>query len=184
VKPTIGYFRVFGCVAHAHVPDQKRSKLDDKSKKCVLLGVSDESKAYRLYDPISKKIIISKEVIFEEDECWNWDRSKDECSLDVLEFKNDSENDIEEGVENNEDEGNEVDARNLSESGSTSSESHEDESVIMNEGRVRRPPCWMEDYETGEGLSDEDGMNAMIMLTEDDPLTFEEAVKSKKWRTQ
>jgi len=65
VKPTINYFRVFGCVAHAHIPDQKRSKLDDKSKKCVLLGVSDESKAYELYDLVSKKIIISKDVIFE-----------------------------------------------------------------------------------------------------------------------
>ncbi|GJU04881.1 retrovirus-related pol polyprotein from transposon TNT 1-94 [Tanacetum coccineum] len=31
VKPAIDYFRVFGCAAHAHVPDQKRSKLDDKS---------------------------------------------------------------------------------------------------------------------------------------------------------
>jgi hypothetical protein len=40
----------------------------------------------------------------------------------------------------------------------------------------------MEDFETGEGLSDEDGLDAMIMLTQDDPLTFEEAVKSKKWR--
>ena len=69
VKPMVDYFRVFGCVAHAHVPDQKRSKLDEKSKKCVFFGVSDESKAYILYDPISKKIIISKDVIFQEDEC-------------------------------------------------------------------------------------------------------------------
>lgn len=82
VKPTINYFRVFGCVAHAHIPDQKRSKLDDKSKKCVLLGVSDESKAYKLYDPVSKKVIISKDVIFEEDVCWNWDNQKDECRLE------------------------------------------------------------------------------------------------------
>ena len=79
VKPMVDYFRVFGCVAHAHVPDQKRSKLDEKSKKCVFLGVSDESKAYRLYDPVSKKIIISKDVIFQEDECWNWGNSNEEC---------------------------------------------------------------------------------------------------------
>jgi hypothetical protein len=65
VKPTINYFRVFECLAHAHIPDQKRSKLDDKIKKFVLMGVSDKSKAYKLYDPISKKIIISKDVIFE-----------------------------------------------------------------------------------------------------------------------
>lgn len=35
-------------------------------KKCVLLGVSDDSKAWRIYDPIAKKIVVSKDVIFEE----------------------------------------------------------------------------------------------------------------------
>ena len=49
------------------MPDSKRTKLDDKSFSCVLLGVSEESKAYRLYDPISQKIIISRDVVFEED---------------------------------------------------------------------------------------------------------------------
>ena len=38
------------------------------------------------------------------------------------------------------------------------------------------------DYVTNEGLSDEDGLNARIMLTEGDPLTFKQADKSKKWR--
>ncbi|XP_024966042.1 uncharacterized protein LOC112506260 [Cynara cardunculus var. scolymus] len=47
-------------------------KLDDRSHKCVLLGVNTESKAYRLYDPILKKIIISRDVIFEEEAKWNW----------------------------------------------------------------------------------------------------------------
>ena len=31
VKPKMDYFRVFGCLANVHVPDQKRTKLDDKS---------------------------------------------------------------------------------------------------------------------------------------------------------
>jgi len=56
VKPIVDYFRVFGFLAHVHVPDQHREQLDDKSKKCVLLGVSDESKAYQLFDLLTKKI--------------------------------------------------------------------------------------------------------------------------------
>lgn len=64
MKPTVEYFRVFGCLAHVHVPYQKRIKLHDKSIQCVLLGVSDESKAYRLFDPVSKKIIVSRDVVF------------------------------------------------------------------------------------------------------------------------
>lgn len=53
VKPSVGYFCVFGCIGNVHVPDAKRTKLDNKSLPCVLLGVSDVSKAYRLYDPAS-----------------------------------------------------------------------------------------------------------------------------------
>jgi len=58
-KPSVDYFRVFGCISHVHVPDSKRVKLDVKSLKCILLEVGDESKAYKLFDPISNKIIIS-----------------------------------------------------------------------------------------------------------------------------
>jgi hypothetical protein len=50
------------------VPDAQRKKLDVKSIKCVFLGVSEESKAYRLYNPVTKKIIISRDVIFVENE--------------------------------------------------------------------------------------------------------------------
>jgi hypothetical protein len=64
VKPSVEHFCVFECLAHAHVPNVKRGKLDDKSFPYVLLGVSEESKGYRLFDPIAKKIIVRKDVIF------------------------------------------------------------------------------------------------------------------------
>jgi hypothetical protein len=85
IKPSIVYFRVFGCISHVHVPDSKRAKLDDKSLACVLLGVSEESKAYRLYDPASQKIIVNRHVVFEEDKGWNWDKQYDaaiRCNLE------------------------------------------------------------------------------------------------------
>jgi hypothetical protein len=65
-KPSVHHFKVFGCLAFAHVPDSQRTKLDDNSIKCIHLGVSEESKAYKLYDPEKKKIIISRNVVFEE----------------------------------------------------------------------------------------------------------------------
>lgn len=52
---------------YAHVPNEKRIKLDDQSVKCVFIGVSEESKAYRLYNPITEKIIISRDVLFDEE---------------------------------------------------------------------------------------------------------------------
>jgi len=75
-KPVVGNFKNFGCLAHAHIPDQKRTKLTNKSRPCIFLGVSDESKAWKLYDPISKSIIISIYVVFEEEECWNLSQSE------------------------------------------------------------------------------------------------------------
>ena len=67
VKPLVEHFRVFRCMSHVHVLDNKRTKLDDKSLSCVLLGVSEGSKAYRLYDPTSQRIIISRNVVLKED---------------------------------------------------------------------------------------------------------------------
>ena len=40
----------------------------------MLLGISEESKAYRLYNPIIQKIIISHDVIFDENSCWDGSR--------------------------------------------------------------------------------------------------------------
>ncbi|CAM8975323.1 unnamed protein product [Rhodiola kirilowii] len=71
-KPDVDHFKIFGCIAFAHIPDQKRKKLDDKGEKCVFLGVSEQSKAYKLYNPVTKKIVISRDVIFDEERIWNW----------------------------------------------------------------------------------------------------------------
>jgi hypothetical protein len=39
-KPSVAHMRIFGCIAYAQVPKEKRKKLDDKSIKCILLGIS------------------------------------------------------------------------------------------------------------------------------------------------
>eukprot|EP00253_Pinus_taeda_P033359 PITA_33359 len=63
--------RVFGCVAYAHVLDQLRRNLDSKGAKCVFVGYCNESKAYKLYTPSTKKLIVSRDVQFIEDEAWD-----------------------------------------------------------------------------------------------------------------
>jgi hypothetical protein len=60
-------------LTYAHVPNNHRKTLDNKSIKCVHLGLSEEFKAYKLYDPIEKKIIISRDVVFDESNGWDWD---------------------------------------------------------------------------------------------------------------
>ena len=106
VKPSVAHFRVFGCISHVHVPDSKRTKLDDKSVICVLFGVSQESKAYRLYDPNSQKIVVNRDVVFEEDKHWEWEKTHEELIVADLELENseaeneDNEDIVQEEVEN------------------------------------------------------------------------------------
>ena len=62
---------MFGCIGHVHILDKNKRKLNDKSLQCVFLGLSQESKAYRMYDLVSKRVIISRDVVFEEDNQWD-----------------------------------------------------------------------------------------------------------------
>ena len=66
-KPSISHLCVFGCIAYARVPDEKRSKLDAKGIKCLMLGYCEGTRAYRLMCLETKKIIKSPDVTFFED---------------------------------------------------------------------------------------------------------------------
>ena len=65
-KPDLSHLKVFGCLAYVHVPDKLRSKLDPKAKNCMFIGYSLEQKGYRCYNPVTREIRVSKDVIFDE----------------------------------------------------------------------------------------------------------------------
>ncbi|KAD4384336.1 hypothetical protein E3N88_24504 [Mikania micrantha] len=71
-KPKLNYLKVFGCTAHVKVPSVKLTKLDDRSEPMVYLGSEPGSKAYRLYNPRSKRVVVSRDAKFEEDKPWSW----------------------------------------------------------------------------------------------------------------
>ncbi|XP_074346456.1 uncharacterized protein LOC141685242 [Apium graveolens] len=90
-KPSVGHLRIFGCIVYANVPDQKRKKLDDKGEKCIFTGYDKRSKAYRLYNSLMKKLIISQDVEFDESvdikSTYQW--SEDERKVAGLFFNDD-----------------------------------------------------------------------------------------------
>ena len=45
-SPNVGHLRIFGCDAHAHIPKDKRSKLDSKTKRSIFLGYGNGVKGY------------------------------------------------------------------------------------------------------------------------------------------
>nr|GEW10712.1 ribonuclease H-like domain, reverse transcriptase, RNA-dependent DNA polymerase [Tanacetum cinerariifolium] len=71
-KPNLENLRVFGCIAYAKVPSQRLTKLDDRSSRMVYLENEPGSKAYRLFDPTTQKICVSRDVKFKENETWDW----------------------------------------------------------------------------------------------------------------
>jgi transposase InsO family protein len=62
--PDLEKLRVFGCICYAHVPDEKRKKLDAKAVKCVFLGVSNVSKAWIVENVSTKSVFTSRDVKF------------------------------------------------------------------------------------------------------------------------
>lgn len=65
-KPNISHMRVFGCVAYAHVPEVERRKLDKKAVKLRFVGYANNAKGYRLWDEEKRRILIRRDVIFNE----------------------------------------------------------------------------------------------------------------------
>ena len=71
-KPSVDHLRVFGCIAYAKIDGKLLKKLDDKARMLVHLGMEPGSKAYRLIDPQTRKIVVSRDVVFDESRGWNW----------------------------------------------------------------------------------------------------------------
>lgn len=65
-KPDISHFRVFGSPCWYHVQDPPNGKLGSRAKEAILIGYASNHKAYKLYDFSSSKVVISRDVIFEE----------------------------------------------------------------------------------------------------------------------
>ena len=77
IKPDISHLRRIGCTAYHRIPDESfrnktLQKLGPRSKKCMLLGYTDSTKIWKLWDPSGNggkgRIIRSTDVIFKEEE--------------------------------------------------------------------------------------------------------------------
>jgi hypothetical protein len=71
-KPNYSTLRVFGCCAWAHVRCKKQKSLEPHAKPCVFLGVPDNFKGWKLWDPSAQGgcggVIISQDVIWNKEE--------------------------------------------------------------------------------------------------------------------
>jgi hypothetical protein len=64
--PDLQHVHVFGSLAMVKIPDEKRKKLDEKSRKCIFLGYSDSRKAWKFLDPETQEQFESRDANFFE----------------------------------------------------------------------------------------------------------------------
>ena len=66
-KPNIEHLCIFGCIGYAKVDTPFPKKLDDISRILVHLGTKSGSKAYKLYVPSHRKLVVNKDVFRREE---------------------------------------------------------------------------------------------------------------------
>ena len=62
----LSFLRIFGYVSYVHIATVERSKLDAKSIKCTFIGYGGDDFGYRFWNDQNKKIIHSRDVVFNE----------------------------------------------------------------------------------------------------------------------
>ena len=70
--PNVHHLRTFGCVAHVKKLGPGLHKLADRSMPGIFMGYEEGAKAYRVFDPVEKRLYTMRDVTFEERRAWNW----------------------------------------------------------------------------------------------------------------
>jgi hypothetical protein len=55
-------------VLFVHIPQDERLKIDAKTRQRIFLGYGLDEFEYKLFDPIAKKVLRSRDVVFFEDQ--------------------------------------------------------------------------------------------------------------------
>ena len=64
--PDVSYFRTFGCKCWYTLPMSQVQKLDPRGNVAIFVGYAETSKAYKLIDLETHKVVISRDVLFDE----------------------------------------------------------------------------------------------------------------------
>ncbi|CAL2252446.1 unnamed protein product [Prunus armeniaca] len=89
-KPGIAHLKIFGSPCHVLIPSALRHKLEENSHKCIFVGYGLCEKGYRLFDPSTRKIILSRDVQFDENGLWKWENTNEEEMVVPLPTENQS----------------------------------------------------------------------------------------------
>lgn len=65
-RPRVDHLRVFGSEVYTHIPKQLRRKWDKKATPGIFVGYCDATKGYRVWNPSTHKVDVSRDIVFKE----------------------------------------------------------------------------------------------------------------------
>jgi len=65
IPPDFTYFRAFGCQCFPYLRPYSTDKLSYRSTPCIFIGYCSNHKGFRCFDPSSRRVYISRNVIFD-----------------------------------------------------------------------------------------------------------------------
>lgn len=169
-KVNLSKLKPFGCLAYNHIPKERRTKLDDKSELCIMVGYTDNG--YRLWNPTKLKIETGSNIIFDETRNLNNVNNKEvQINIQTEIEKTSNKYNLEEE--------NTREIQEIQEIG----ENIPPETETRRSERNKKPPAYLKDYEIDNG----EEMAHLALCTEvleDVPKNLREAQErndSHKW---
>ncbi|WVZ50371.1 hypothetical protein U9M48_001629 [Paspalum notatum var. saurae] len=71
-KPAVHHLKTFGCIVYVKNTVPHLKKLEDRGRKMIFVRYEKGSKAYRAYDPVAKRVHVTRDVVFDEAAQWDY----------------------------------------------------------------------------------------------------------------
>jgi hypothetical protein len=85
-KLSVHHLRTFGWIGYVKNTRPHLTKLEDRGTRMVFVGYERGTKAFRMYDPVSKRVHIRKGVVFHESSQWDWSSENNSDSAESVNF--------------------------------------------------------------------------------------------------
>jgi transposase InsO family protein len=71
-KPMVHHLKTYGCIVYVKNTTPHLKKMEDHGRKMIFIGYECGSKAYRAYDLATKRVHVTRDVVFDESAQWDW----------------------------------------------------------------------------------------------------------------
>jgi hypothetical protein len=67
----VHHLRTFGCIVYVRNTTPHLKKMEDRGRKMIFISYESGSNTYRTYDPITKCVHVTRDVVLDEQAQWD-----------------------------------------------------------------------------------------------------------------